>query len=394
MSAVLVYDDAMDGYRFGPGHPMRPERYTLAVDLARDWGILAEKPGHATAQVIGPRAARDEDLRLAHDDSLIETVKRAGAPGGEVVPGFGIGPGDTPAFPGMHQAAALIVGATMTATELVASGEHIRAFSPAGGLHHAHRDRSAGFCVYNDCVTAIARALESRPGMRIAYVDVDAHHGDGVEEAFYGSPNVLTVSIHESGRFLYPGTGTVNGIGEGRGHGYALSVPMLPGSDIECYRLALEHVVEPALAEFGPDLIFAQLGADTHRDDPLAHLDLGVRDQCEVAKRIIGLADTYCVGRIVATGGGGYDPYSSVPRFWAWVMSALTGVDPPEALPETWRARASDAATRAGVSGFVAPRMLFDEKSAPLDDEAHSNARAYTESVMKRLAEISPLLAG
>ncbi len=394
MSVALVYDDAMDGYRFGPGHPMRPERFTLAVDLARAWGILSENPDDSRVHVIRPRPASDDDLRLAHDDALIEVVKRAGSPGDDPAPGFGIGPGDTPAFPGMHEVSALIVGATMTAVDRVASGELTRGFSPGGGLHHAHRDRSAGFCVYNDCVVAISRAIRTHPGLRVAYLDVDAHHGDGVEEAFYERADVLTISIHESGRFLYPGTGTINSSGEGPGRGYALSVPMLPGSDIECYRLAFERVIEPAVSAFSPDMIFAQLGADTHRDDPLAHLDLSVRDQCELAGRIMRLADAHCVGRMVATGGGGYDPYSSVPRFWAWVLAALAGIEPPEALPEAWRTQAAEAAARAGRSDFTAPESLYDERTPPLDAQAHINARAHAESILKRLEETPPLLGG
>ena len=182
--------------------------------------------------------------------------------------GFGINTGDTPAFPAMHEAAALAAGATTRALSDVVSGACVRAFSPAGGLHHAHRDRAAGFCVYNDLVVAIEVATRAHPGLRVAYVDLDAHHGDGVQEAFDERDDVLTLSVHESGQYLYPGTGSVLDKGHGRGVGFTLNVPLPPDAGDECYQQVLERVVTPAVRAFGPDVIVAQLGADTHRRRP------------------------------------------------------------------------------------------------------------------------------
>ncbi len=199
------------------------------------------------------------------------------------------------------------------------AGVSLRAFNLAGGLHHAHRDRAAGFCVYNDLAVAIASVTAEHPGLRVAYVDLDAHHGDGVQEAFYERADVLTVSVHESGAYLYPGTGRAVETGSGPGLGFAVNVPLPPDAGDACYALALTGVVAPALRAFSPDVIVAQLGADSHRDDPLTHLDTTVAGQYSNTLAVVALADELCAGRIVATGGGGYDTFSAVPRAWACV---------------------------------------------------------------------------
>ncbi|MBI5232126.1 MAG: acetoin utilization protein AcuC [Coriobacteriales bacterium] len=332
MSAILVYDPAMADYRFGGDHPMRPERFSLAVALMRKWGILAEPgdpPSDTRAGVVRPEPATDDDILLFHTPELLAAVKAASADPSRFDMRFGIGPGDTPAFAGMHEAAASAVGGTITAMEAVLGGDVLRAFVPAGGLHHAHRDRAAGFCVYNDCAIAIERATRERPGLQVAYVDIDAHHGDGVQEAFYDRADVLTVSMHESGRFLYPGTGMASETGVGEGRGFAVNVPMPPDAGDAEYAAAFEAAVAPAVADFGPDIVVAQLGGDGHRGDPLTHLELSVAGHRALVHRIVELADEHCDGRIVATGGGGYQPFDVVPTMWALAMAELLGVDVP-----------------------------------------------------------------
>ncbi len=345
MRVALAYDDAMTAYRFPEPHPMRPERFSSAVELIRDQGLVVETRGTRDvrrAMLLSCPPADDDLLRMVHDRALIDAVRAAGSaghPGDEARPAaelathFGIGPGDTPAFPGMHEAAALAVGGTVAAMQAVLAGETVRTMSPAGGLHHAHRSRVAGFCVYNDCAVAIERATREHAGLRVAYVDIDAHHGDGVQEAFDERSDVLTLSIHESGRYLYPGTGATRDIGTGAGTGFALNVPLPPFAGDTCYELVLTQVVAPALERFSPDILFVQGGADAHREDPLTHLDLTVDGYARAISHLVTLADDLCGGRIVLTGGGGYEYRVVVPRMWATAFAILCD-EPVSSWPE------------------------------------------------------------
>ncbi len=384
MRVELAYSPEMASYRFGPGHPMQPERFSLAVELARDWGLLGEEG----AIQVSPASATDSELRLAHSVDYIAAVKRASADPQGWRDGFGIGPGDTPAFAGMHEAAALAAGATIRALRDVVSATFPRAFSPAGGLHHAHHDRAAGFCVYNDVAVAITAVTAENPGLRVAYVDLDAHHGDGVQEAFWTRADVLTVSVHESGSYLYPGTGRTGEVGAGDGFGYALNVPLPPAAGDAAYALVLADVVAPALRAFGPDIIVAQLGADSHRDDPLTHLDTTVAGQYASALTLVALADELCGGRVVATGGGGYDAYSAAPRAWACVLAALLGAEPPATLPPAWL----EAAAQASGGSVTPPPGTFDERTEPPSAEANSRALAQTHDAVERIRREHPLL--
>jgi len=384
VNTELVHSRETESYRLSPDHPLRPERFSLAVELAESWGLL----GEGGAPIVLPESATEAELLLAHDAEYIAAVKRASADPAGWRSGYGIGPGDTPAFPGMHEAAALVAGATLRAVRDVTSGACGRAFSPAGGLHHSHRDRAAGFCVYNDPAIAISAITAENPGMRVAYVDLDVHHGDGVQEAFYDRSDVLTVSVHESGMFLYPGTGRTVETGVAAGLGFALNVPLPPDSGDHEYAAVLAEIVGPALRAFGPDLIVAQLGADTHRDDPLAHLDTTVAGQYANARATVALADEVCAGRIVATGGGGYDTFSAVPRAWACVLAALLGVDVPAELPASWVESATGAS-----HGLVVPLPgTFDEISPPAPPAARERAAASTARVIDQLLASHPLL--
>jgi acetoin utilization protein AcuC len=304
---------------------------------------------------------------------------------------FGIGPGDTPAFAHMHEVSALIAGATIRALADVVEGRSARAFCPAGGLQHAHRDHASGFCVYNDVAVAIAAAVAEHPGLRAAYVDVDVHHGDGVQEAFYDRADVLTVSVHESGSYLFPGTGRIAETGTGEGSGFAVNLPLPPGAGDDCYRLAFADVIAPAVRAFAPDVIVAQLGADSHRADPLAHLTTTVRGQYDMAQHLVELADGVCDGRIVATGGGGYDAFSATPRAWACALAALLGTAPPEELPECWRLLAADAAKKAGERIEI-PHHTFDEFGGAEGPHAGGDPLGETERAIERLRATHPLL--
>lgn len=390
MSVGLVYDPGMAGYRFEGPHPMRPERFILAVDLIAAWGLARPDPHH-----IAP--ATDEQLSLVHDPALIHAVRQAGTSAGSRAGSsadrwneFGIGPGDTPAFRGMHEAAALVVGGTLAALDAVLTGRLARAFNPAGGMHHAHRERVAGFCVYNDCAIAIASAIDRASGLRVAYVDIDAHHGDGVEEAFLDRADVLTLSVHESGRYLYPGTGSERAIGHDAGLGYALNVPLPPFAGDSCYRTVLHGVIAPALRAYRPDVIVLQGGADTHRDDPLTHLDLSVAGYLDLIDGIRALCDEVCDGRMVLTGGGGYEFRSAVPRMWAGAFALLASGSTPEGLPPSWL---ETRARRLPEDVLPDESSTLWEASAATNGASAAEADRLTERVVSELRKHHPLLA-
>jgi acetoin utilization protein AcuC len=220
--------------------------------------------------------------------------------------------------------------------EEVLSGARRRTFGIAGGLHHAHHARAAGFCVINDIAIAIARALEERPGLRVLYLDIDAHHGDGVQEAFYADPRVLTISIHQSGTTLFPGTGVPDEVGEGDGRGFAVNVPLSPGATDDCWRLAFDELVVPLAGTFRPDILVTQNGCDAHHDDPLTRLGMTLDGFRDMQFGIAALADELCDGRIVACGGGGYEYRTVVPRAWTIVLATLAEVELDEKLPDGW----------------------------------------------------------
>ena len=369
MTVALVWDPALASYRFPRHHPMRPERFSLAVDLMREWDLLDEPGGtgrsrsgeeHVRARTWAPAPAPVEELLLFHTREYVDAVMAASADPTREAEDMGLGPGDTPVFAGMHEAAALAVGSTTLALDAVLKGRTTRAFNPAGGLHHAMPGRAAGFCIYNDCAIAIERATRSRRGLHVAYVDIDAHHGDGVQAAFYDRADVLTLSVHESGRFLFPGTGDIDDIGTGPGVGACINVPLPPGAGPESYALVMHDVIAPALRHFRPDVIVAQLGGDTHVGDPLTHLTQTVAGHVDMARHIVGLSDKLCEGRLVAVGGGGYQPFSVVPRMWALTMAVLMSSEVPVDVPLEWMDEAVRAASHAGVA--------LQRVTDPLDD--------------------------
>lgn len=326
----FVYDPGLSAFELAPEHPFKPLRLELTKSLLEAAGLLD------ASALVAPDALGDDELEQVHDPRYVAAVRAAsrGAPVADAV-GFGLGTGDNPIFPGMHEAVARVCAGTRTAVELVASGAAHRAASFAGGLHHAMRDRASGFCVYNDLAVGIRHAVE-RHGLRVAYVDLDAHHGDGVQWLFYEDPRVLTVSLHESGRYLFPGTGHTYETGRGAGRGTSVNVPLEPFTEDASFLEVFDLVIPPSLRAFRPDLIVLQAGADMHRHDPLADLSLSLAGMAESYRRMAALADELTGGRMVVTGGGGYDPYRTVPRAWAHAWAALRGVHLPEHLPPVW----------------------------------------------------------
>ncbi len=326
MDVALAYSHDLDAYDLAPLHPLRPERVSGTVALLGELGLIGEDGPLVPIPV--PPATRQE-LERVHDPGYVDAVIRC-SDGTSIDPRHGLGTADNPVFLDMHDVSALIAGATLAATEAVTSGRFTRAFAPAGGLHHAHGDRASGFCVYNDVAVAIAAALDREPELRVAYIDIDAHHGDGVQAAFYDDPRVLTVSVHESGRYLFPGTGFPRERGAGAARGTAVNVPVPPYADDECYRLAITEVVAPAVRRFSPDLLVTQNGADANHADPLTTLGLTLAGSAWISRSLVALADERCSGRIVATGGGGYEWRHVVPHAWAAVAAALAEADLPD----------------------------------------------------------------
>lgn len=328
---LFVYRPELAHYELAPGHPFRPERLELTRSLLQACALLPAD------REIAPAPFDEAELARVHSEDYLAAVRAAsrGSWTSEQLRKHGLGSGDNPVFPGMHEAVASVVAATVTAAELVASGSALRAVSLSGGLHHAHRDRASGFCLYNDLAVAIERLLGR--GLRIAYLDVDAHHGDGVQWLFYREPRVMTISLHQDGRTLFPGSGHIDEIGEGAARGTSVNVPLAPHSGDSDFLAAFERVVPPALDAFAPDLLMLQAGADMHHHDPLASLELTVDGMLASYRRVLALAETHCGGRMVASGGGGYDPYRTVPRAWGHLWATLAGSTLPAEIPESWR---------------------------------------------------------
>jgi acetoin utilization protein AcuC len=318
-------------YDHGPEHPLRPQRVLFTWDLIGACGLL-EAPGVST---LACHASSDEELAFVHSADYIDATRRAGH--GETGEWwrYGYGPGDNPIFPQMHEAGAFVAGASVAAAQAVREGRVDHAFNAAGGLHHAMPARASGFCVYDDPALAIAWLL--REGVHpIAYVDVDVHHGDGVQAIFYEDPRVLTISLHESGEFLFPGSGFVTERGAAGGEGTKVNVPLPPGTTDEAWLAAFRAVVPPVVRAFGPKVLVTQLGCDTHVTDPLAHLRLTTRAYRETAAELHALAHEVADGRWVATGGGGYQWASVVPRAWTTYFAAMCHTELSDDLPEGW----------------------------------------------------------
>jgi acetoin utilization protein AcuC len=330
---TVVWDEALAAYDFGPEHPLRPARVQLTMALARACGLLDK------AHLVGPAPVAGTDLTRVHELDYLAAVKAAER--GQPAVRFGFGPGDNPPFPGMHEASTRVCGATVAAAEAIRSGQALHAFSPAGGLHHAMPDRASGFCVYNDPAVAIAWLLDQGVE-RIAYVDVDVHHGDGVEAIFAAEPRVLTLSLHESGRYLFPGTGFAHEVGEGPARGTMANLPLPPSTTDDLYLAAFDAVVPALVRAFQPEILVTQLGCDTHYTDPLAHLGLTVGAYRQLAGRLHDLAHTVAGGRWLATGGGGYQWASVVPRAWCTYLAEMVGAELPERLPEPYLGEAAD----------------------------------------------------
>ncbi len=348
--AEMIYSDEYLAYNFGEGHPFNPLRLKLTMNLIDSMGF--------PMVMRSPRRATVAELELAHDPSYIEAVRRmseTGQASWDAI-GFGLGTDDDPVFPGMHEAASLAVGGSLVAGQEIVQGRTQHALNLAGGLHHAMYGAASGFCIYNDIVVAI-RYLRAAMGWRVLYLDIDAHHGDGVQAAFYDDPEVLTISFHETGRYLFPGTGDISELGMGKGYGYALNVPLEPFTGDNSWQECLEAVLPRVLERFEPNILVTQHGCDGHAWDPLTDLFATTKFYWAAAERAHQWSHTYCNGRWLAVGGGGYELARVVPRAWTLLWMAMAGIPVGELTktPTEWIQRWQS------LSPTPLPQFLIDQ---------------------------------
>ncbi|HET7677993.1 MAG TPA: acetoin utilization protein AcuC [Candidatus Limnocylindrales bacterium] len=376
---LVIYSERSLDYDFGPLHPLTPRRFPTAVDLLHAVGATRFLP---------PEPATDEQLLRLHAPEYVAAVRRF-SDDPELPSEMGIGPGDCPAFPGMHAASARVAGGSIAAVEAILVGEVEHAFHPGGGLHHAMRARASGFCIYDDPALAIARARDA--GHRVLYVDLDVHHGDGVQALFWDDPQVLTFSIHETGQTLFPGTGFVEERGGRGAEGTAVNVPLLPYSGDASWWPAVESMV-PALAEaFGPTFLVTQHGCDSHTLDPLAHLRLTTAVYARATRMLDEVAHRFCDSRWLATGGGGYDVYRVVPRSWSLVWLAQAHREVPGETPVAWRERWAEEAERYHQA--PPPMDFIDPPGTTVDDPpqvVEANARTAQSALRGSLERLAP----
>jgi len=373
VSATVLFHDRYLDYDFGPDHPFSPVRQQMVVDLL-------EALGSPLDAATPPVASRDDILRV-HSEAFLEKVEAASD--GRPPPqswDYGINTGDVPVFNNMDAATRGLVGGTLHGAQLIADDRASRVLQLGGGLHHAHRGRASGFCVYNDLSVAID-ALRSRD-IRVAYVDIDVHHGDGVQFLHYDDPGVLTISLHESGRYLFPGSGDVDEIGEDAGTGTAVNVPLAPHTESDSYRESFDRVVPYALEQFGPEVIVTQCGADAHFRDPLADLLLTSQTFEAIFTQLLAYADEYTDGKILCTLGGGYH-LDAVARIWTLLALLIQNEPLPEALPAPWQERWADE-----FEGPLTPTLHDPEPSFNV-----SQKTAVTEQNRQTSKQVLELLA-
>ena len=362
--AAFIYEDALSRHELRPDHPLRPVRLRYTYQLLQEYGAF----DHPGAVLLDPRSATEEELAWLHTPEYVAAVRTLSS-GFEVVDparfGFS-GQGDNPVYPGMYEAATRSTGGSLLAAEMVASGEVGAAFNISGGLHHAAADHASGFCVFNDPALAISYFLSR--GLRVAYVDIDAHHGDGVQQAFYADDRVLTISVHESGQYLFPGTGSVAELGEGAGLGYSVNLPLYPYTGDDDYVASFKQVVPPLVRAFAPDVLVTQLGIDSYHSDPLTHLQVTTEGYIEAVREFSGLGLPW-----LALGGGGYD-VTAVARAWTLAYGVMLDIDWPDQLPLAF-------ANEHGAG------RLRDEVSPEVPGDIKVEARRYAEEAVAAIRQ-------
>ena len=361
---AFVYDDALSGHSLSDTHPMKPVRLRYTYELLQAYGAL----DHPNAMLVSPRRSTDEEVLSFHSREYLDAVRALNERGStDDEHRFNFGPGDNPAYAGIFDAASLSTGASLTAVELLLSDRADRAFSISGGLHHAMPGYAYGFCVFNDPVIAINALLDK--GLKVAYVDIDCHHGDGVQLAYYDTDAVLTISVHESGAFLFPGTGHVQEAGAGKGRGYSVNLPLYPYTRPDLYLWAFREIVPPLLERFRPDVLVTQLGIDSHFKDPITHLAQTVQGFAEAVGAFARTAPKW-----LALGGGGYD-LQAVARAWSSAFGVMAGIELPDEIPAAY-------GERYGV------RSLSDPEDLQLTEQVDRDAKSFAESSVRAVRQL------
>lgn len=362
---AYVYSDEFLKYDFGPGHPLTPIRLKLTYELSRSKGLFNDQ----NVNVVPPRVASEEEVRLFHSEEYISLVKRLSKVGHGL-----LDLGDTPAFKGVYEASAMTVGASLEAVDAVMSGRADHGMNISGGLHHAHEDRASGFCVFNDPAVSIVYLKKKYHLERVMYFDMDAHHGDGVMYGFYADAGVLDVDFHEDGRYLFPGTGFTSETGEKEGEGFKVNIPVPPGTGDEPYLTGFREIVPTLVRAYEPEFILVQCGGDSHADDLLAHLQLTTRTYEEIITSLHKLAHEVASGRIVAFGGGGYN-VANVARCWTVVAAGLGEIQLTNDVPNEWKSlyRRSTSQTppdslRSGMSRGYDPETGAGQMRKNIED--------------------------
>ncbi|WP_165241977.1 acetoin utilization protein AcuC [Corynebacterium lizhenjunii] len=363
LKPLLFHTEEMRRYSLGPDHPMGPDRVRLAFELAEYFELTQ------LFEIVCPTAANTAHLQLVHTPDYIAAT-RAEVPSKR----FGLGTEDNPISHGLSTVAARITGATVQATQAVWEGRAPRAVNLAGGLHHAFADSMAGFCMYNDAAVAI-RWLLANGAQRVAYLDLDAHHGDGVERLFWDDPRVLTISVHESGLYLFPGTGFAHEIGGRGAEGTAVNLALPRETADASWLQAIHALVPPLLRKFQPEFIISQHGADPHRSDPLADLNISLDAMAHAYRSVSTWANTYAHGRWVALGGGGYQ-LDSVARAWTCVLAAVAEVElsPTLAMPKGWHGSPTlgDEGVSADIYDFDPHKIMASQPHTALVQTSRS----------------------
>lgn len=360
---ALVWDEQFVNYDFGPQHPLRPIRVKMTYELLKSKKILDNN----VVQLLPARNATRKEIRLFHEESYIRLVEEYGRKGS----GF-LDQGDTPAFKGCYDAASLVTGASLVAAENVMKSFVSHAFNPSGGLHHAHPERASGFCIFNDPAIVIGYLKSEFNIKRLVYLDIDAHHGDGVMYGYYNDPSVLDIDFHESGRFLFPGTGFPDETGTGPGAGFKVNLPLPPSTGDEAFLSAFKQLVPRLVRDYKPEIILVQCGADGHENDRLAHLRLTTKTYSEVIKEMHTLAHELCKGRLLLYGGGGYT-VANVPRVWAIAFATLAEIALTDEVPDDWQHM-----FESGVEEDP-PRAMFDKPSVDSEETQRIVRQTLTE---------------
>jgi len=332
-ASAFIYSEEFSKFEYSSSHPFKPIRAKLTLDLCRRYGLV----DWPWIRILPPQATDIRTLAEFHDETYLKVLKaidcdetarelwpdlrsKEDLKGDPRLLKYGLGTEDNPVFSGVLDFSLLTAGATLLGAKKIADGEIQVAFNPVGGFHHAARDHAEGFCYVNDIAVAVIQLLKK--GLRVAFVDIDAHHGNGVQDAFYADDRVLVISFHQNGRDIYPWSGFENEIGEGRGKGFTVNVPLPAGTDDEIFERAFQEIVPPLLGAFKPDLVIGELGADTHVADPLSDLNLTNLGYSRTVEKLAEISP-----RLLALGGGGYDLYKTA-RNWTLAWAVLNGLEP------------------------------------------------------------------